>query len=85
MNQGKYLEEDLLDAEPSDFCIGVGRLSREALRGAEPALDVRRVKEKVEAGAHYVVTQMFFNNQHYFRYRRRSAARRGSRCRSSRG
>jgi len=31
-------------------------------------LDVRRVKEKVEAGAHYVVSQMFFNNDHYFHF-----------------
>ena len=36
MNHGRYLAADLLDAEPSEFCVGVGRLSREALRGAEP-------------------------------------------------
>ena len=68
MNHGKYLEQDLLDAEPSTFCIGVGGYPEKHFEAANLPLDVRRVKEKVEAGAHYVVTQMFFNNAHYFRF-----------------
>ena len=68
MNRGKYLEESLLDAEPSSFCIGVGGYPEKHFEAPNLPLDVRRVKEKVDEGAHYVVTQMFFNNAHYFRF-----------------
>jgi methylenetetrahydrofolate reductase (NADPH) len=68
MNQGRYLEQDLLNAEPTSFCIGVGGYPEKHFEAPNLPLDVRRVKEKIEAGAHYVVTQMFFNNRHYFHY-----------------
>ncbi|HWN44410.1 MAG TPA: methylenetetrahydrofolate reductase [Thermoanaerobaculia bacterium] len=68
MNQGKYLEESLLDAQPTDFCIGVGGYPEKHFEAPNLRLDARRIKEKVEAGAHYVVTQMFFNNDHYFHF-----------------
>jgi methylenetetrahydrofolate reductase (NADPH) len=68
MNRGKYLEESLLDAQPTDFCIGVGGYPEKHFEAPNLRLDVRRIKDKVEAGAHYVVTQMFFNNDHYFHF-----------------
>src|SRR5688500_15171141 len=66
MNRGRYLEESLLDAQPTDFCIGVGGYPEKHFEAPNLRLDARRIKDKVEAGAHYVVTQMFFNNDHYF-------------------
>jgi methylenetetrahydrofolate reductase (NADPH) len=68
MNHGRYLEQDLLDAQPTSFCIGVGGYPEKHFEAPNLRLDVRRVKEKIDAGAHYVVTQMFFDNRHYFRY-----------------
>jgi methylenetetrahydrofolate reductase (NADPH) len=68
MNRGKYLEEDLLDAEPTSFCIGVGGYPEKHFEAPNLQLDVRHVKDKIDTGAHYVVTQMFFDNRHYFRY-----------------
>ncbi len=68
MNHGRYLEQDLLDAEPTSFCVGVGGYPEKHFEAPNLPLDVRRGKEKVEAGAHYVVTQMFFENRHYFHY-----------------
>jgi methylenetetrahydrofolate reductase (NADPH) len=68
MNHGRYLEQDLLDAEPTDFCIGVGGYPEKHFEAPNLRYDVRRVKEKVEAGAHYVVSQMLFDNRHFFRF-----------------
>jgi len=68
MNHGRYLEQDLLDAEPTNFCIGIGGYPEKHFEAPNLPLDVRRVKDKVDAGAHYVVTQMFFDNRHYFHY-----------------
>ena len=64
MNQGRYLEE-LLDASPTDFCIGVGGYPEKHVDAPNRTWDVLNLKRKVDAGADYVVTQMFFDNRHY--------------------
>lgn len=66
MNSGKYLEDDLLDASPTNFCIGVGGYPEKHFEAPNMAYEIDRVKQKVDAGADYVVTQMFYDNKVYF-------------------
>jgi methylenetetrahydrofolate reductase (NADPH) len=68
MNEGVFLERDLLDADPSNFCVGVAGYPEKHFEAPNLAADVRAAKLKVVAGADYIVTQMFFENAHYFHY-----------------
>ncbi len=73
MNRGRYLEE-LIDAEPTDFCIGVAGYPEKHFEAPNKAWDTTHLKEKVDAGAHYITTQMFFENRHYFDFVERCKA-----------
>ena len=68
MNRGRYLQADLLDAEPSAFCVGVGGYPEKHFEAPNLATDIRHTREKLDAGASYVVTQMFFDNGAYFEF-----------------
>ena len=66
MNKGIYLEENLLDAMGSDFCIGVAGYPEKHFESPNLKTDISYVKAKIEAGAQYIVTQMFYDNKVYF-------------------
>jgi methylenetetrahydrofolate reductase (NADPH) len=68
LNSGKYLHEVVEASNKSNFCIGVAGYPEKHLESPSLQSDLKRLKEKVAAGADYVVTQMFFDNQKYFQF-----------------
>ena len=67
MNDGKYLE-NLVDPSKTDFCVGVGGYPEKHFEALSMKSDMEKLKYKVDCGADYVVTQMFFDNKHYFKF-----------------
>jgi len=68
MNHGKYLENSLLDAEPTYFGIGIGGYPEKHFEAPNLQTDINYTKDKIQAGAEYIVSQMFYDNENFFNY-----------------
>ena len=68
LNNGKYLHDVIEANHKTGFCIGVAGYPEKHIEAPSLQTDLKRLKEKVDAGADYVVTQMFFDNEKYFAF-----------------
>ncbi len=67
MNEGHFLEE-LIDAAPTDFCVGVAGYPEKHFEAPNITWDVLNLKRKVDAGAEYITSQMFFENESFITF-----------------
>jgi methylenetetrahydrofolate reductase (NADPH) len=74
MNDGRYIDDDLENAIATDFCIGIAGYPEKHFEAANMTSDFKWLKHKVECGADYIVTQMFFDNRKYFEFIERCKA-----------
>ena len=66
LNDGKYLDDELLNSSQTNFCIGVAGYPEKHMEAPSLDSDIHFLKKKIKSGATYIVTQMFFDNQKYF-------------------
>lgn len=68
MNKGIYLDSNIENGASTDFCIGVAGYPEKHFEAPNLKMDIEYTRQKIEAGGDYIVTQMFFNNDHFFNY-----------------
>jgi len=68
MNRGVYLDENISNGQKTDFCIGIAGYPEKHFEAPNLEMDLEWTKAKIDAGASFIVTQMFFDNRKYFEY-----------------
>jgi len=68
LNKGKYQEDDILDGVETNFCIGVAGYPEKHFEAPNMDSDLYFLKKKIDKGAEYITTQMFFENKHFYNF-----------------
>jgi methylenetetrahydrofolate reductase (NADPH) len=71
MNNGKFLHEETISDFHTNFCVGVAGYPEKHFQAPNLNTDLKYLKEKVDAGGEYIVTQMFFDNQKFFEFEKK--------------